>query len=93
MTRAVAKFDAVEALSPMVQASNAALVFTRRVDAADEMAALLRDHGVKAESLHSDLTRTERVDCLAHLKVGRLKALVAPTVLDEGIDVPPLTWL
>jgi superfamily II DNA or RNA helicase len=88
MTGARAKLDAATTLAPKVQSSNGAILFTRRVDVADEMASLLKDEGVQAEAVHSRLTRQERCDRLTDLKVGRLKALVAPTVLDEGIDVP-----
>ena len=88
MTGARAKLDAATMLAPKVQSSNGAILFTRRVDVADEMASLLKDEGVRAEAVHSGLTRHERRDRLTDLKVGRLKALVAPTVLDEGIDVP-----
>jgi superfamily II DNA or RNA helicase len=88
MTGARAKLDAATMLAPKVQSSNGAILFTRRVDVAEEMASLLKDEGVRAEAVHSALTRHERRDRLTDLKVGRLKALVAPTVLDEGIDVP-----
>jgi superfamily II DNA or RNA helicase len=88
MTGSRAKLEAATTLAPKVQSSNGAILFTRRVDVAEEMASLLKDEGVRAEAVHSVLTRHERRDRLTDLKVGRLKALVAPTVLDEGIDVP-----
>lgn len=90
MSGAQAKLAAVDDLAPVVQASHGALLFTRRVDVAEEMAAALRDRDVHAEAVHSGLTRRERQDRLSYLRVGRLKALVAPTVLDEGIDVPTI---
>ena len=46
--------------------------------------------GVRAEAVHSNLSRSERRERLVDLKARRLKALVAPTVLDEGIDVPDI---
>lgn len=90
MTEARAKLDAATKLAPRVQSSQGAILFTRRVDVADEMADLLKAEGVRAASVHSGLARHERRDRLTDLKVGRLKALVAPTVLDEGIDVPDI---
>jgi hypothetical protein len=52
------------------------------------MADILADAGVSVEPIHSDLTRTERDERLGRLRRGRIKALVAPAILDEGIDVP-----
>jgi late competence protein required for DNA uptake (superfamily II DNA/RNA helicase) len=45
---------------------------------------------VKSAAVHSDLSRSQRKERLQALKKGRLKAVVAPTVLDEGIDVPDI---
>ena len=64
--------------------SGGAIVFTRRVEMAEEIAATLVEAGVRASPIHSDLTRTQRNDRLSALKIGRLKALVAPTVARRG---------
>lgn len=90
MTNAEAKLAVAADLAPRVDASRGAILFTRRVEMAEEIAATLVDAGVKAAPLHSDLSRRERKDRLAALRSGRLKAVVAPTVLDEGIDVPDI---
>ena len=90
MTSAQAKLDVTTRLAPRIQASGGAILFTRRVDMAEEISAALVDAGVKAAPIHSDLSRGDRKDRLAALRAGRLKAVVAPTVLDEGIDVPDI---
>ncbi|GAB4005073.1 DEAD/DEAH box helicase family protein [Nocardioides ultimimeridianus] len=90
MTNADAKLKVASRLAPRINASGGALVFTRRVEMAEELADTLVEGGVKAAAIHSDLTKTERKDRLAALRAGRMKALVAPTILDEGIDVPDI---
>lgn len=90
MTGARAKLDAVDRLAPLVAASHGALLFTRRVDVAEDIAESLQVAGVRAQAVHSKLSRTERRERLVDLRARRLKALVAPTVLDEGIDVPDI---
>ncbi len=90
MTGASAKLDAVQHLARLVEASSGALLFTRRVDTAEDIAEALRVEGVRAAPIHSDLSRAERRERLSELRAGRLTALVAPTVLDEGIDVPDI---
>lgn len=90
MTNAQAKLEVTTKLAARVNASSGAILFTRRVDMAEEISATLVEAGVKAAPIHSDLSRGERKDRLAALRAGRLKAVVAPTVLDEGIDVPDI---
>lgn len=84
------KLQCVERLASSVSASQGALFFTRRIEAAEEIAEGLLDSGIAAAAIHSDLTRQERKDLLWALKRGRLKALAAPSILDEGIDVPDI---
>lgn len=90
MTSAQAKLDVMGMLAPQVAESGGAIVFTRRVETAEELSDALADGGVKSAAVHSDLSRSQRKERLRALKKGRLKAVVAPTVLDEGIDVPDI---
>lgn len=82
------KVDAVRALAGRVADSRGTILFTSRVDIADRLAAALSSESVAVKAVHSKLTRAERHENLAALRHGRIKALVAPTILDEGIDVP-----
>ncbi len=90
VSNAQAKFEVMDHISPLIGSSNGALVFTRRVDTSEDLAARLVATGVAAKPIHSDLTRTERQERMAELRRGSIKALVAPTVLDEGVDVPEI---
>lgn len=85
---AKAKLSAAEQLAPLIRKSRGALVFTSRVDSAEHLAERLRRQGVRAQPVHGELSRTDRQVRLDWLRIGRLHALVAPNVLDEGIDVP-----
>ena len=64
------------------------LVFTDTVDQADAAATELVRGGVHAETLHGSLPDDKRRIRLAQFRKGRIDALVAPRVLDEGVDVP-----
>ena len=83
-----AKRAVVAEMAPHIAASSGTLVFTRRVDVAEELSQLLKGNRVPAAAIHGEVSRGERQRILRGLRYGRLKALVAPTVLDEGIDVP-----
>ncbi|HSK24731.1 MAG TPA: DEAD/DEAH box helicase [Egicoccus sp.] len=69
-------------------AGRRSLVFTDTVEQAEDAAAELVRGGVHAETLHGGLADDKRRIRLAQFRRGRIDALVAPRVLDEGVDVP-----
>ncbi len=84
---AARKRDAVAVLAPAL-ARHRTLAFTDTVAEAEDVAGLLRAGGVRAEAVHGGLDAGERRSRIAGLERGRLAALVAARVLDEGIDLP-----
>ena len=87
--QAEAKLGVVHRVAPRL-AANAmrTLVFTDTVAQAEAAARVLRRGGVAAEEIHGDLSRDRRRIRLAQFRNGTLQAVVAPRVLDEGVDVP-----
>lgn len=83
-----AKLEVVPLLAPAVAEAGGTLVFGESVAASELMAADLRDEGLDVSALHSQLSTSEREQLLSHFGSGLLHGLVAPRVLDEGIDVP-----
>jgi superfamily II DNA or RNA helicase len=81
------KLRALRALAPSLTGRRT-LVFSDTVVQAAAAAAILRTAGVPAEEVHGELPDRERRLRLARFADGRLGALAAPRVLDEGIDVP-----
>lgn len=83
------KLDVVRRLGPLLRAhADRSLVFCDTVDQAEHAATLLSRSGLTAETVHGDLPRDKRRIRLAQFKKGNLDVLVAPRVLDEGVDVP-----
>jgi superfamily II DNA or RNA helicase len=64
------------------------LVFTDTIEQADAATRVLVRGGLAAETVHGELTAQRRRIRLARFRRGDLDALVAPRVLDEGVDVP-----
>ncbi|MBW3658701.1 MAG: DEAD/DEAH box helicase [Actinobacteria bacterium] len=86
---AAGKLDVVAALAPGLLAhADRTLVFTDTVDQADNAARLLTRAGLPAETVHGDLPDAQRRIRLAQFRNGNLRVVVAPRVLDEGVDVP-----
>ncbi len=68
-----------------------AIVFCRTKHGADKVGTLLRAQGIKADTMHGNLSQAQRNRVLGAFRVGRLKALVATDVVGRGIDVRGVT--
>lgn len=83
-----AKLSVLPALSDFIASANGTLVFGESIAACRAIAQLLRDCGLAAAALHSELGQDEREALLERFRKREITALSAPRILDEGIDVP-----
>jgi superfamily II DNA or RNA helicase len=83
-----AKLICTKGLAPAVRAANRTLGFTSTIEAAKAIDRIWSSVGLLSRTYHSRLSSSERKYLMSEFRDGRLKALVAPKVLDEGIDVP-----
>lgn len=88
LSRSDGKAHGLRLAVPFVEASNGSLVFTMLKNPARDAASLLAREGVRVESIDSDSEREYRTRILDRLRAGELKAVVAPRILDEGMNVP-----
>lgn len=84
---AAGKLRVCDAVAPALRGRRT-LVFTDTVDQAEAAARRLAAAGLRAETVHGELATDRRRIRLARFRRGDLDALVAPRVLDEGVDVP-----
>lgn len=63
------------------------IIFASTKKGTDELHRLLRDEGIKAESIHGDRTQDERNRALNAFKNGQVPVIVATDVLARGIDI------
>lgn len=83
-----AKMDALETLAPDIRSSTGTIVFTQTVALARAAAQRLNGAGFTTATLTSEHSHEERRATLARFADGSVRALIAPQLLDEGIDVP-----
>ena len=85
---AAGKLDVLATLAPTLHGRRT-LVFCDTVEQA-ELAArrVVASGGPLAETLHGDLPDEKRRIRMAQFRNGNLPVVVAPRVLDEGVDVP-----
>lgn len=88
MATSESKIEAAAMLAPAIDAADRTLVFSDSIDTAEDVCDRLAGQGLSVETLHSEHERDYRRAVLTEFGRGELKALVAPKVLDEGIDVP-----
>jgi superfamily II DNA or RNA helicase len=83
-----AKIEFTGRLAPVVTESNRAILFTQTTDGAMEIARRLVRQGVPAAALYSGTETDARDVTLNAFQAGQLKAIAAPRLLDEGVNVP-----
>ena len=55
---------------------------------AEDLSEYLKEKGIKAEYLHSDIKTIERIEILTNLRRGTFDVLVGVNLLREGLDLP-----
>ena len=63
------------------------IIFTSTKKGTDELQRLLKNEGIKAESIHGDRSQDERNRALNAFKNGKVPVIVATDVLARGIDI------
>src|SRR3990167_8459740 len=60
---------------------------------AEDLSEYLKENGIKAEYLHSDIKTIERIEILTRLRRGEVDCIVGVNLLREGIDLPEITLI
>ena len=66
------------------------LVAVPNIEEAERVAEILRADGVRAESLHSQMSKKERTRIVEHFKEGTIQVVVQVLILNVGFDLPAL---
>lgn len=82
-----------ETLSAWIRDNSEALVvvFTKMKHTAKRLGEKLADNGVKATSLHGNLSQAQRARALAGFKDGYYRVMIATDIAARGIDVEGIT--
>lgn len=68
-----------------------AIIFCNTREETEEVASFLRNRGLHAQAISSNLTQREREEVMAKVKAHALPYLVATDIAARGIDVPQLS--
>lgn len=88
MANSDSKFAVAVELAPAMWSADRTVIFTESKDLAEDLASALRSVHLTAAAIHSELGASERRNVFQRFSSGKLQVIVAPRVLDEGVDVP-----
>jgi excinuclease ABC subunit B len=60
---------------------------------AEDLSAYLKEQGVRAEYLHSDIKTIDRIKILSDFRRGNFDCLVGVNLLREGLDLPEVSFI
>jgi excinuclease ABC subunit B len=79
--------DLITEIQKTVEKGERVLAITLTKKMAEDLSAYLREVGVRARYLHSDITTIERVEILRGLRRGDFDVLIGINLLREGLDL------
>lgn len=80
--------DFIEEAERTIHNGGRVLATTLTKQMAEDLATFLREKGVRAEYLHSDIKTIERIEILTAFRKGDFDILVGVNLLREGLDLP-----
>lgn len=80
--------DFIAEAETVIKRGGRALATTLTKQMAEDLAVFLREKGIKAEYLHSDVKTIDRIDILTKFRRGGFDILVGVNLLREGLDLP-----
>lgn len=78
-------------IEKVVAKNERVLITTLTKKMAEDLAEFLKEHGIKAEYLHSSVETLDRIRILEGLRRGEFDVLVGVNLLREGLDLPEVS--
>jgi len=85
--------DFIEQTKKIVKKGDRVIATTLTKKMAEDLSEYLKDQGVKAEYLHSEIKTLERIKILTEFRKGTFDCLVGVNLLREGLDLPEVSFI
>lgn len=85
--------DFIKETIDTVQKGDRVLATTLTKKMAEDLATYLKEKGIKAEYLHSEITTIDRIRILTQFRKGEFDVLVGVNLLREGLDLPEVSFI
>ncbi|MDA3887177.1 MAG: excinuclease ABC subunit UvrB [Candidatus Delongbacteria bacterium] len=85
--------DLMEEIKKTTEKKEKVLVTTLTKRMSEDLTTFLKENGIKARYLHSEIISLERVKLLRDLRLGKFDVLVGINLLREGLDLPEVSLI
>jgi len=86
-------FDFIDEALKVIKKGGRVIATTLTKKMAEDLSEYLKEKGVKAEYLHSDIKTIDRIDILTSFRKGKFDCLVGVNLLREGLDLPEVEFI
>ncbi len=86
-------FDFISEAEKAIRAGGRVIATTLTKKMAEDLSEYLKEKGIRAEYLHSDIKTIQRIEILTSLRRGEFDVLVGVNLLREGLDLPEVTLI
>ncbi len=83
--------DLVSEVNTEISRKNKVLITTLTKRMAEDLTAYMKNIGIRAKYLHSDIDTLERAEIIRDLRLDKFDVLVGINLLREGLDIPEIT--
>lgn len=85
--------DFIEETVSVIKGGGRVIATTLTKKMAEDLSEYLKDKGVKAEYLHSDIKTIDRIEILTRFRKGEFDCVVGVNLLREGLDLPEVEFI
>ena len=85
--------DFIAEAEKVVKRGNRVIATTLTKKMAEDLSEYLKEKGMKAEYLHSDIKTIDRIELLTEFRKGKFDCLVGVNLLREGLDLPEVSFI
>ncbi len=86
-------FDFIKEAETAIKKGGRVIATTLTKKMAEDLSEYLKEKGIKAEYLHSDIKTIQRIEILTSLRRGEFDVIVGVNLLREGLDLPEVTLI
>ena len=86
-------FDFIDESVKVIKGGGRVIATTLTKKMAEDLSEYLKEKGVKAEYLHSEIKTIDRIEILTSFRKGKFDCLVGVNLLREGLDLPEVEFI
>lgn len=86
-------FDFIDEAIRVIKSGDRVIATTLTKKMAEDLSEFLKEKGIKAEYLHSDIKTIDRITILTDFRKGKFDCLIGVNLLREGLDLPEVSLI